>query len=121
HGHTLAELGRAIAFANVDLTVFLGELVDHRLGIFDDVAVATLGRGSAAVAGERFGAGIKHDLAGHRGADDRADDRRGAILQRAEAAANNVHVIVDIGAGTNLGEVGHQVRLERGGGRTAGN
>ncbi len=64
-----------------------------------------VGGGAAAVAGEGFGAGVQHDLAGDGRADDRRDDSGGTFVKRGRAAVDAVHVVEDVGAGADFSEL----------------
>src|SRR5688572_27245346 len=51
NGHALADFWHPGAILHIYLAVFFGELEDFGLGILDDVAVAGVGSGAAAVGG----------------------------------------------------------------------
>ena len=93
--------------------MLLRELRDDGVGVFDDVSVAAVWRRPAAVARERLRAAVEDDLAAHRIAHDRADDRGGAVVERAKAATHRVHVVEHGGARTDLRHLRHEMRLVR--------
>src|ERR1051326_1422820 len=103
------------------LAVFFAKSCNLCFRILGDVAVSALPCRNAKITRESFGPAIEDDLICYRRADHRADDLRSALFQRAEAAANGIHIIEDVSAGTDLGVLRHEMRSKRGWSRTAGN
>ena len=68
-------MGGLLAIAGVDLGMFLAQLDDLGRPGIRKLAVSAVGGRCTAVAGQRLGAGVEHELAGHGGADDRATIR----------------------------------------------
>ena len=81
HGHLLANLGSRLTVAGVDLGMFLAQSSDSSLGIFANIAVTAVGRRDAAVAAERFAAGVQDELARYGRADHGANDPHGTVVQ----------------------------------------
>ena len=102
HRNPFANLGLPIAVADIYFAVLFTESDNFCPRVFNDVAVSTVGNGDAAIAGERFGSSIDHDLAGYRVADHRTHDARRTIIEGTEPAAQGVHVIEDVGTGTDF-------------------
>ena len=100
--------------------MLLGELCDHGLGMLDNISVAAVGGGAAAVARERLRAAVEHDLVSHCVAHDGAVDHRGTVSERAVATVESIHIVVDGGAGADLRDLRHEVRLEGRGRRPPG-
>ena len=120
-GDSFTKLWRAITFRHIYLRVLLAQFRDPRVWAFDDISIAAIWSGAAAVAGEGLAAGIENDLAGDRDAHNSCHDSGGTIFQRRAAAVDAVHVIKDVSARANLGQLGNEVRLHRSRRRSAGN
>ena len=110
HTDALADPGPPHTPRHIHLGVLLGELGDHCIGIFDDVTVTAVWCGATKVARERLRASVENDLAVHRVADDGAENRGGTVGERAEAAADGVHVVIDGRPGTDFRDLRHEVR-----------
>ena len=88
---------------------YLIQFDDGRIGRFHHVSVAALGPGTQQIRGERFGACINDGAAGHGSGDHGRHHPHCTILQTARALIVGIHIIVNIGAGTNLRKPGDQV------------
>src|SRR5437016_1884606 len=92
---------------------------DHCAGIFHYVAVAFGLAGAQPVTGESLRAAVHHCFSGHRGRHYRYQRGRSAIGQRACAAADSIHVVVDVSSGTDFVDSGYFAGHRSGGRRAA--
>src|SRR5204863_5966445 len=104
HRHDLADLRPRAAPGEIHHAVLLGQVHDRRLRVLEQVAVAG---DRIEVGGEDLGAGVEDRALGRRLAHHRAAHAHRAVVPRRRARGHHHAVVVDVGAGAVLGDLGN--------------